>query len=33
MSENLPIWRDISRLLVLIEAAVRRFPRYREPKS
>ena len=28
MSMNLPIWRDISRLLVLIEEAVRRFPRY-----
>jgi len=25
---NLPIWRDISRLLVLIEEAVRKFPRY-----
>ena len=28
MSMNLPIWRDSSRLLVLIEEAVKRFPRY-----
>ena len=26
--EHLPIWRDAMRLLVLVEEAVRRFPRY-----
>jgi len=26
--EHLPIWRDATRLLILIEEAVRRFPRY-----
>lgn len=26
--QNLPIWRDTQRLLVMMEEAVRRFPRY-----
>ena len=25
---NAPIWRDAQRLLILVEEAVRRFPRY-----
>jgi hypothetical protein len=27
-SNNTPIWRDAQRLLVIVEEAIRRFPRY-----